>query len=140
MREEKEEFRHIVSEAPEELSEYDRKLLKAVLTTTKEYLIESKRTRLEINKLLNKALSSIRELIAFGVVVSSGWFFYNNLPSEAKAKVAEDYLGAGITLVTGTAGAAQFMKNKKDNEEMRLIEEKEKDEIREIARRYDGEL
>jgi hypothetical protein len=125
-----------IDTTPEELSEYDRKLLSAVVATNKELIIQSKRQVIQLRTVMVHGIQRVTEFITFVTAISGAVFLYGNLPQETKAVIAEKYLNAGITAVVTGVGVKQMVSNRKDRSDLDNFERQQVDEISSIDKSH----
>ena len=123
-------------DTPEELSDYDRKLLAAVVATNKELIIQSKRQSIQLHKVVMKGTERFTDFLSLGLTCAAALFLYNNLPSETKAVIAEKYLTEGIGVIAAIGAGHQLLSNKKARQDLNEFEQQQKDEISFIDREY----
>jgi len=121
---------------PEELSEYDRKLLAAVVATNKELIIQSKRQSIQLRKVIIHGTHRLTEFVTLGVAAVAAVLLYGNLPPTTKAAIAENYLKEGIALITSAVAARQMYDNRKDRKDLDEFERRQVDEISSIDKSY----
>lgn len=121
---------------PEELSEYDRKLLAAVVATNKELIIQSKRQSIQLRKVIIHGTHRLTEFATLGVASIAAVLLYGNLPPATKATIAENYLQEGIALITSVVAAKQMYSNSKDRKDLDEFERTQVSEISSIDKSY----
>lgn len=100
------------------LSEYDRNLLKAVAASNTQVIVQMKSNRIALSRLIMKGMSRLSEILLLGVVGWGGMQLYTTLDKDAQQDIASRALNQGIPVLLAVGAGKTYMGNKKDNDEL----------------------
>lgn len=111
----------------EELSAYDRKLLKAVVASNATLVIQVKQNRISVSKLVMNGMNRLIELAMLVAVSFGGLQLYSTLEKGQQQELASKALHTGVPALLAIGIGKTRMNNKKDNDD--LSQELETDSI-----------
>jgi hypothetical protein len=121
---------------PEELSEYDRKLLAASIASNKELIIQSKRQGIQLHKVMVHGIHRVTEFITYAIAAGVAVYLYSELPPTTKAEFAEKYLKEAIAVTTTIVAGKQLINNRQDRTNLEDYENAETANISDIDSKY----
>jgi hypothetical protein len=100
------------------LTEHDKQLLKAVVTSNTELIVQMKRNRIALSRLVMQGMNRMLELVLLGVVGWGGLQLYSTLDKDAQQDLATKALHQGIPILLAVGVGKTHMDNRKDNVEL----------------------
>lgn len=115
------------------LSEYDRKLLKATISSNLQIVVQMKKNKITISRLLMTGMNRLIEFAMLLAVSLGGLQLYNSLPSEQQQDIASKALHQGIPVLLAVGVGKTHLNNKKDNKDLDSELESEDIDIDELV-------
>lgn len=100
------------------LTEHDKQLLKAVVTSNTELIVQMKQNRIALSKLLMRGMNRMLELVLLGVVGWGGLQLYSTLDKDIQQDIASKALHQGIPVLLAIGVGKTHLNNRKDNDEL----------------------
>lgn len=100
------------------LTEHDKQLLKAVVTSNTELIVQMKQNRIALSKLLMRGMNRMLELVLLGVVGWGGLQLYSTLDKDMQQDIASKALHQGIPVLLAIGVGKTHLNNRKDNDEL----------------------